>query len=83
MTTEEDPLTEHEEMRSLHHHGFFWLFERDGKPHVLYRRRHMKDGVTRLDIEWGDLAHARFSDDKRREFEIAWKEHVDWKAAMQ
>ena len=82
MTTDNDPLTEHEEMRSIHHHGSFWLFSKDGKPQVLYRRRFKKDGVYYLDCEWGDLDHKRFSADRRREFVAAWEEYQSWKRAM-
>ena len=83
MTTDQDPLTDHMQMRAIHQWRFFWMFDRDGKAEVLYRRRWNKDGVTHLDVEWGGLDHPRFSDDSRREFADAWKLHQDWKQAMQ
>lgn len=79
----DDPLTEHEEMRSIHHHRFFWLFEKNGQPSVLYRRRYKKDGIHHLECEWGGLDHKRFSDGTRREFTQAWEDHQTWKKAMQ
>ncbi len=82
MTTDEDPLTDHMQMRAIHTYRFFWMFDKEGQPSVLYRRRYVKDGVTHLDVEWGDLTHPRFSDDSRREFTDAWKLHQDWKKAM-
>lgn len=82
MTTDQDPLTDHVQMRAIHTYRFFWLFEKDGQPSVLYRRRYVKDGVTHLDVEWGGLDHKRFSDDTRREFADAWKDYQTWKRDM-
>ena len=72
-----DPLTPELQMQSLHHFKWWWLFARQGKPAVLYRRR-----VPKSDdfvIEWGDLESNFFTnDDVRRDFQKAWDEHMAW-----
>lgn len=81
----DDPLNEQLMMRAIHHYRFWWLFDQDGKPAVLYRRRQRAtktQATTQLIVEWGGLDHPTFSDDARKEFAQAWDDHQTWKKAM-
>lgn len=82
----EDPLTEYLKMRSILSFRFWHLFNDNGKPSVLYRRKHQKkhkDGsvTNELDVEWGDLDSSFFTGDTRQQFIDAWKEYLDWSKA--
>lgn len=82
-----DPLTDHLAMRAIHKWRFWYLFETDGKPQILYRKRGTRKlpngtAVTELTIEWGGLDHASMSVEARKMFTDAWNEFREWKEAM-
>lgn len=79
----DDPLTDHLKMRSILSWRFWHLFNLDGKPQVLFRRRRtVKDAkgitTTLLDVEWGDLDSKFFGGDAQQKFRDAWAEYATW-----
>jgi hypothetical protein len=83
----DDPLTDQLKMRSIHSYRFWHLFNNDGKPQILWRRRRtITDAkgakVSTLDVEWGDLDHPSLGVDMKKMFTDAWNEWVEWKKAM-
>jgi hypothetical protein len=84
----DDPLTPSLEMSCVHRFRFWHLFNDNGRPLVLYRRRHTKkhaDGsvTNELDVEWGNLESSFFTGDTRQQFIDAWDQLLDWYGAQQ
>lgn len=75
------PLSDTELMKCIHRHGFYFLFERDGRPHVLRRLISEKKAGDKncLTEESGDLDGKHLTEVARKIMAKAWDEYITWK----